>query len=95
MDDIKEWTSLPMPELLTRASCRKRLEEDLCWIVPHVPPMTQTVKGLNRTQLNWNVWEFLSMPVKQSCPLTLLRPKNKNKKISFVDRHTNTVHKTV
>ena len=23
MDHIKEWTSLPMPELLTRASCRK------------------------------------------------------------------------
>ena len=23
MDNIKEWTFLPMPELLTRASCRK------------------------------------------------------------------------
>ena len=23
MDNIKEWTSLPMPELLTRAYCRK------------------------------------------------------------------------
>ena len=23
MDNIKEWNSLPMPELLTRASCRK------------------------------------------------------------------------
>ena len=23
MDNVKEWTSLPMPELLTRASCRK------------------------------------------------------------------------
>ena len=23
MDNIKEWTSLPVPELLTRASCRK------------------------------------------------------------------------
>ena len=23
MDNIKEWTSLPMPELLTTASCRK------------------------------------------------------------------------
>ena len=23
MDNIKEWTSLPMPEMLTRASCRK------------------------------------------------------------------------
>ena len=24
MDNIKKWTSLPMPELLTRASCRKK-----------------------------------------------------------------------
>ena len=45
MDIIKEWTSLPMPELLTRASCRKRLEEDLCWIIPHIPRTTQSVKG--------------------------------------------------
>ena len=30
MDNVKEWTSLSMPELLTRASCGKRLEEDLC-----------------------------------------------------------------
>ena len=29
MDNIKEWTSLSMPELLTRASYRKELEEDL------------------------------------------------------------------
>ena len=29
MDDIKEWTSLPMPDLLTRASCRKYWK-DLC-----------------------------------------------------------------
>ena len=31
---------------------QKRLEEDLCWIVPHVPPATQSVKGLNWTELN-------------------------------------------
>ena len=29
MDDVKEWTSIPMPELLTVAS-RKRLEDDFC-----------------------------------------------------------------
>ena len=40
MDNIKEWTSLPMPEPLTRASCRKD------WI-PHVPTMIRLVKGLN------------------------------------------------
>ena len=51
MDNTKEWTSLPMPELLTKASLQKRLEEDLCWIVPHVPSTTQSVKGLNWTEL--------------------------------------------
>ena len=32
---------------------QKRLEEDLCYIVLHVPPTTQSVKGLNwnRTEL--------------------------------------------
>ena len=31
MDNIKEWTFLPMSELLTTASCRKKkMEEDLC-----------------------------------------------------------------
>ena len=29
-NNIKEWTSLPMPELLAGASCRKRLEEGVC-----------------------------------------------------------------
>ena len=31
---------------------RKRLEGDLCWIVLHVPPTTQSVEGLNWTELN-------------------------------------------
>ena len=31
---------------------QKRLEEDLCWIVPHVPLTTHSVKGLNWTKLN-------------------------------------------
>ena len=30
---------------------QERLEEDLCWIVPHVPPTTRSVKGLNWTPL--------------------------------------------
>ena len=29
---------------------QKRLEEDLCWIVPHVAPTTQSVKKLNWTE---------------------------------------------
>ena len=57
MDNTSEWTSLPMPEVLTRASCKKRLEEDLCWINPHISPpplpqLTQVVKGLNWTSHN-------------------------------------------
>ena len=50
MDIVKEWTSLPMPELLTMAlhkkHTQKRLEEDLCWIIHHVPLTTQSVKEL-------------------------------------------------
>ena len=29
---------------------QKRLEEDLCWIVPHIPPTTKSVKELNWTE---------------------------------------------
>ena len=29
MDNVREWTFLPMPELLTMASYKKRLEEDV------------------------------------------------------------------
>ena len=38
---------LPMPELLVMASCRKGLEEGLCWLVPRVPHIGQG------TELNW------------------------------------------
>ena len=31
---------------------QESLEEDICWIVLHVPSMTQSVKGLNWTELN-------------------------------------------
>ena len=38
VDNIKEWTSLPIQELLTKVSCRKRLEEDpSCPTHPHHP----------------------------------------------------------
>ena len=30
---------------------QKSLERDLCWIVPHVPPTTRSVKGMNWTEL--------------------------------------------
>ena len=32
---------------------QKILEEDLCWIVPPVPPTTQSVKGLNWTDVTF------------------------------------------
>ena len=32
---------------------QKRLEEDLCCILSRVPPTTQSVRGLNWTELNW------------------------------------------
>ena len=52
MDNIKEWTSLPMPELLTRASCRKDWKRiiavsPLKSLLPPPPPPTKSVKGLN------------------------------------------------
>ena len=59
MDNIKEWTSLPMPKLLTAASCRKKngrgslLNRLSCF--PSLPPppraTTQSVKGLDGTEL--------------------------------------------
>ena len=51
MDSIKEWTSLSVPELLTMASCRKRLEEELSSIVPRVPPPPHNPIGQG-TELN-------------------------------------------
>ena len=35
---------------------QKRREEDLHWIVPHVPLMTRSVKGLNWTELKLYIW---------------------------------------
>ena len=32
---------------------QKRPEDDLCWIVPPVPPTTSLVKRLSWTELNW------------------------------------------
>ena len=47
MDNIKEWTSLPMPELFSMAFCRKdskRISAELSLLSPLT---TQLVKGLN------------------------------------------------
>ena len=37
----------------------KRLEEDLCSIFCHVPPMTQSVKGMNSTESSIGVSKML------------------------------------
>ena len=47
MDNVKEWTFLPMPELLSRAACRKdwtriSAESSLMFLLTN-----QSVKGLN------------------------------------------------
>ena len=51
MDNMKEWTSLPIPELLTRAACRKgwkRISAESSLMSPPPPlPITQSVKGLH------------------------------------------------
>ena len=54
MDNIKKWTSLLMPEQLTRASCRKdgkRISAESSLMPPPPPPIptTRSVKGLDWT----------------------------------------------
>ena len=73
MDNIKERTSLPMPKLLTKASCRKdwkKISAESSLVPP--PPPPQLVKGLNWTELNdqakvglkegWS-WQRVYLPV--------------------------------
>ena len=61
---------------------QKSLEEDLCWIIPHVPTTTQSVRGLKWTDCNpFDVatayWKhFVHLPVcpsvcQPSCPVPL------------------------
>ena len=48
-----------VPELLTMASNRKRLEEDICWIVSHVlpPPLSQLTPRPNQPK-EWTGLNF-------------------------------------
>ena len=43
---------------------QKRLEEDLCWIIPHVPPVIQSVR---RPQ--WIEWYYFIAPVVRVCAM--------------------------
>ena len=52
---------------------QKRLEADLCWIIPHVPLMTQPVKGLTWTELTLRVVRILCW---QFCSCSCLPPLN-------------------
>ena len=66
------WTSRADIPAHTRTAhkglLQKRLEEDLCWIVPHVPTTThQSVKGLNWTELN--CWPTVVMAFWCACAL--------------------------
>ena len=47
MDNVKEWTSLPMPELLTMASRKKEQKTDLDCIIRNVPSTTHTAEEVN------------------------------------------------
>ena len=65
MDNIKEWTSLPMPELLTRASCRKdrkRISAELSIMSPRRLNRSSSLMSPRRpnrsrdwTEQNWTV----------------------------------------
>ena len=56
VDNIKEWTYLPMPELLTRVSCRKgwkRISAESFVMSPPHPPPTPDDPIAQGTELNW------------------------------------------
>ena len=57
MDNINEWTSLSMPELLTRASCRKDSQKVASGYLMQVPHMKKIAKHRSSSRL-------------QNCPLT-------------------------
>ena len=57
MDNIKKWTSLPMPELLTKASCRtdwKRISAKSSLMSPWWPNQSR-----DWTELNWTAYSTL------------------------------------
>ena len=55
MDNIKKWTSLPMPELLTRASYRKKKKKNCKRISAELPLMSLQWPNQSRgwSKLNW------------------------------------------
>ena len=60
MDNIEQWTSLPVPELLTRASCRKdwkRISAESSLMSPRPP-----IRSMDWTELNWTTCPSLHLP---------------------------------
>ena len=51
MDDLKEWTSLPMPKLFSTAFPRKDWKRISAEASIVCPPTTQSIKGLNGSEL--------------------------------------------
>ena len=51
MDNIKEWTSVPKKELLTRASCIKDWKKISSPPHPHPPQTTKLIKRLNLIEI--------------------------------------------
>ena len=71
MDNVKEWTPLPMPELLTRASCRRdwrRISAESSLVSPWWPSQSRDWTELNwtgevvswalETPFQWKHWPF-------------------------------------
>ena len=72
--------SLPISlDLPDKGLLRKRLEEDLCWIVPLVLQTTQSVKGLNWTCYRQEICRFVDWR-DQNCLWAQCRPKTKTNK---------------
>ena len=64
MDNTKEWTSLPMPELLMMASHRKdwrRISAELCLILPHPHPLHTFQQPIQSS--NWTVGQGHTIPL--------------------------------
>ena len=76
MDSIKEWTSLPMPELLTRASCKKdwkRISTKSFLMSVWWPDLSRDWTELNYWKVDDRSWmctvTFMhAIKLKESCP---------------------------
>ena len=55
IDNIKEWTSSVHTQIAHKGLQQRRLEEDLCWIVPHAPPPRPN-RSRDWTELNYGDW---------------------------------------